>query len=306
MTQTNTPTSFVDRSCPICDSREAKQFAAANFDLSRLDTFGFASRKLPEFMHYRLAECKACDLIFSSPAPSPESLQQAYHDASFDTSKESEYAAQTYGRYVKRFVPKLAGCDGALDIGTGDGAFLKQLLSLGFSGVQGIEPSAAPVNAADPEVRPLIRHASFVASDFQPEQFRLVTCFQTLEHVFEPLQLCRDVYRITKPGGAFFTVCHNRRSLLSTLLRTKSPIFDIEHLQLFSPASAKALLERAGFKRVEVFYVVNRYPVSYWAKLIPAPLPAKHALLKLLNSTGVGKINLAAPAGNLAAIAYRE
>ena len=293
------------RDCPICGSSQAIEFAEANVDASRLGAFAFASRKLPEYMHFRLVVCRACDLLYASPAPKPSALEQAYEDASFDASSESEYAAKTYRKYLNRIVAELPDRDGALDIGTGDGAFLEQLLTAGFENVIGVEPSAAPVAAAKTQVRALIRNKPFRSSDYGSEEFRLVTCFQTIEHVHDPLQLCRDVFRITKVGGAFFIVCHNRRALLNRTLGQKSPIIDIEHLQIFSPASVRALLKTAGFTRVEVKPIVNCYPASYWARLIPTPPRVKDALLSLLNSTGAGKLEFAAPVGNLAAIAFR-
>jgi len=293
------------RNCPICDTSRAVEFAPANFDLNRLDAFAFASRKRPEFMHFRLVECQTCDLLYANPAPNPDALVKAYAAASFSASNESAYAAKTYGNYLKRYVADMPDRDGALDIGTGDGAFLEQLQAAGFENVAGVEPSAAPVQAAKPHIRTLIRLGPFRASDYASEEFRLVSCFQTIEHVHDPLQLCRDALRIIKPGGAFFIVCHNRRALLARVLGSKSPIFDIEHLQLFSPVSAQALLKTAGFKRVEVRPIVNRYPVSYWANLIPAPTRVKDVLSGVLTSTRAGKVTLAAPVGNLAAIAFR-
>jgi len=298
-------TELFPRTCPLCGSADAREVAPANFDPSHFDSFAFASRKRPEYMHLRLVECAACDMLYSSPAPSREALETAYHAASFDASAESRYAAITYGTFLPRIARRLPSRDGALDIGTGDGAFLSELLKAGFQGVAGVEPSAAPIAAADPAVRGLIRHSPFRPADYAAQQFRLVTCFQTMEHVFDPLQLCRDAHRITKEGGAFFIVCHNRRALLARLLGRRSPIYDVEHLQLFSPRSVRVLLERAGFRQVEVRPVVNRYPTGYWAKLLPAPERIKDSLLGLLDKTGLGALTLAAPVGNLAAIAWR-
>jgi hypothetical protein len=67
----------------------------------------------------------------------------------------------------------------------------------------------------------------------------------------------------------------------------------------------RVLLERAGFREVEVRPVVNRYPTGYWAKLLPAPTRIKDSLLGLLDKTGLGAVSLPAPVGNLAAIAWR-
>jgi SAM-dependent methyltransferase len=296
---------LVTRACPGCGGSDSRAFADANIDPEALGAFAFASRKLPEYMHHALVVCQECDLLYANPAPDRASLEAAYHDAAFDASDESRYAALTYASYLPRIVANLPDRNGALDIGTGDGAFLEQLEQHGFTGVVGVEPSAAPVAAARPEIRPLIRHAPFRSADFTPESFSLVTCFQTIEHVYDPLALCKDAFGALRRGGALFVVCHNRRALLARAMGLKSPIYDVEHLQLFSPRSVRALLARAGFSRVDVHTVVNRYPIDYWARLSPIPGSLKPRALALLRSSGVGRFTLAAPVGNLAAIAYK-
>ena len=51
---------------------------------------------------------------------------------------------------------------------------------------------------------------------------------------------------------------------------------------------------------------MNRYPAAYFAKLLPMPGRLKDALLATLAATGVGRLPVAAPVGNLAAIAWRS
>jgi hypothetical protein len=47
------------------------------------------------------------------------------------------------------------------------------------------------------------------------------------------------------------------------VLGMKSPIFDIEHMQLFSPASFRNLLAAANFAEPKVQFVYNQYPIQY-------------------------------------------
>jgi hypothetical protein len=45
---------MINRYCPVCNSNnQSKVFAEADFalNLNQLDSFAFASRKLPEYMH---------------------------------------------------------------------------------------------------------------------------------------------------------------------------------------------------------------------------------------------------------------
>jgi SAM-dependent methyltransferase len=294
------------RNCPICGSNEhSRPFAEANVNLDDLDGFAFASRKLPEYMHWRLAECGRCDLVYVDLAPSLDKLAALYHDAAFDSGIEAELAGKTYGGFLPKILEKLPDRDGAADIGTGDGVFLKELLAAGFQNVVGIEPSLAPINAADPAIRPLIRHEVFQPNSFPDGSLSLITCFQTIEHLADPLTFCQDAYRAIKPGGALFLIGHDRRALSAKVLGRKSPIFDIEHMQLFSFASARRLLEAAGFSKIEVTPVYNRYPLRYWAQLFPFPKRLKATLLGLLKSNALGRLMITVPPGNLAVIAYK-
>ena len=160
--------------------------------------------------------------------------------------------ARSYARELRRIASALPSRDGALDIGAGDGAFLEQLLANGFSSVVGLEPSTAPIDQARPELRALLREGFFEGGDFQDASLSLITCCQTLEHTDDPLGLCNSAFRILKPGGALFTIAHDSRALSAKLLGARSPIYDIEHLQLHSRRSLHFMLEHAGFERIDV------------------------------------------------------
>ena len=182
------------RPCPVCGSAdESHVYCDAHFDLTRLDEFAFASRKLPEYMHYRLIACPVCDLIYASPAPGLEALALAYRDAGFDSAEEARYASRTYAWYLPSIIRRLPDKDGAIDIGTGDGAFLRKLLAAGFTSVAGVEPSSAPISSAQGDVRELIRHEIFRPDRFEPDRYSLITCFQTMEHVHDPSELARGL-----------------------------------------------------------------------------------------------------------------
>jgi len=297
---------MISRACPLCGSSDTRSiFAKANYELDRLDSFAFASRKMPEYMHYQLVDCPCCDLIYANPLPREEFLAEVYSEAAYDSGVESHFAAATYAARLPYVAERLPDRHGALDIGAGDGAFLEQLLLHGFDEVVGVEPSRAPIAAASENVRPLLREGVFRCDDFAPGRLSLVTCFQTLEHLSKPQEMTRGVWELLKPGGAAYFICHNRRALSVRLLGRKSPIFDIEHLQLFSPRSARYLMEQAGFKDVRVMPIVNRYPLRYWLKLLPLTRKFKEALIAVLDLLGFGSIVVPIPAGNLAVVGYK-
>jgi hypothetical protein len=126
-----------------------------------------------------------------------------------------------------------------------------------------------------------------------------------MEHVWDPLGTVRGAYQLLKPGGAFFMAVHNRKSLSAKVLGMQSPIFDVEHLQLFCPATGKLLLEQAGFRDVNVAALWNRYPLHYWVKLLPIADSIKRPLLAVLKQSAIGKMSLTFPPGNLICCGFK-
>jgi SAM-dependent methyltransferase len=234
-----------------------------------------------------------------------DTLATAYQAAEFDSGDEAGYASRTYARELRRILPRLPDLDEALDIGTGDGAFLEELLALQFSSVHGVEPSEAPIESAKAHIKPLIHSGLFQPQMFSPASFSLVTCFQTMEHVWSPLDLVRGAFGLLKPGGAVAIVIHNRHALSAKVLGMKSPIFDLEHLQLFCPSTGKRLLQEAGFRDVTVSAFWNRYPIRYWVKLLPLSDKFKRPLVRLLSESAAGMFPVAIPAGNLICVGFK-
>ena len=280
-------------------------FAEERFYPERLDGMSFSSRKPPEGMHYRLFECGLCDVLYANPLPATADLTAAYEGADYDSGREAQFAADTYARALSRIKPTLASRRCAVDIGAGDGAFVERLLEAGFEEVIGFEPSTAAMAFATPETRRHIRPHVFDGSDLAPGSASLVSCLQTIEHVPDPLGVCRAAATLLEPGGALLIVCHNRRAISARLMGRRSPIYDIEHLQLFSPAGIRNVLVRAGFERVSVRTLVNRYPLDYWLRLAPGTERLKGLTQGTLTQLRLGSRLLSLPAGNLVAVGYR-
>lgn len=294
------------RECPVCQRVTTTQvWTDSQFNPEQMNGFSFASRKKPEYMHYRLVRCTECNLLFADTAPETDWLHSCYQAASFDSGGESRLAAQSYARHIPLQIRQNISLEGALDIGSGDGAFLEQLLALGFKSVLGIEPSHAPIEQASTTIRPHLREGIFKGDEVPPSSQSLITCFQTLEHVDKPSKLCQQAFQLLHPGGALYVVTHNYRALPARILGTKSPIFDIEHLQLFDRKSLLSLFHGAGFESVEVKSFCNHYPLSYWLRLFPLPESIKQRLLSGLKFFGLENRCVSLCPGNLSAVGFK-
>lgn len=298
----------IPRPCPVCHAGadQASLFLENSIDPAKLSGFSFSSRKAPEYMSHRLVQCAVCDLVYADQPPDADELARAYHQADYDSSEEANDAAAAYTLAARQALAQLKQRHSALEIGTGTGIFLDCLKSEGFTELVGVEPSSAAIQAAPEHRRAWIREGVFEETDFQPESFDLVCCFMTLEHVRDPKVIAEAALRLLRPGGAFIAVTHDYRSLVNRLLGKRSPIIDIEHMQLFSAASVRQLLEGAGYGRVTVKAFVNRYRIAYWLRLMPLPAGIKSSVARLLGITGLERIKLGMNVGNLFVAGFKN
>jgi len=296
------------RACPICGAGtdQSEPFLSDSRDERLLSASSFASRKVPEYMSHAMVRCRVCDLAYVDRPPSVDELAANYHSADYDSAEEAEDAADAYARAKAPVLSKPRAHDAALEIGTGTGAFLDRLSQAGFRELVGIEPSTAAIDAAPAHRRTWIREGIFEGSDFPPESFDLICCFMTLEHVQDPGALVAAAHRLLRPGGVFVGVTHNRRAWLNKLLGRRSPIVDVEHMQLFSPRSSANLLTLNGYSDVGGASFRNRYRPSYWLRLVPMSRPLKDRLTTTLRGSWLDARRIPLNVGNFMSWGFKR
>lgn len=255
------------RNCPCCNEVGVLKFPS-KFDDSLLSSKSYSSRKIPELMHYSYFECINCKTLFVDDLPSNEFLRNSYNEAEFISRKDSVYAAQTYFEELKRL--NLLGSGKLLDIGCSDGAFISIVKAKSLMDVTGVEPSIHAIDNSDISVRECIEHTTLENFD-RKTGFNLVTCFQTIEHVNDLNGLIVKSKRLLLDQGHLVFVCHDRLSLVNRLLGERSPVFDIEHLQILNRKGVHLLMQKNGFVDVKVNSISNKYPIAYWLLLAPIP-----------------------------------
>lgn len=288
------------RPCPVCKAsiQDALLFQKENIDETRISGFSYASRKEPEFMCHRLLRCKRCDLVYASNPPEEHLLANAYHVSKYDSSEEADDAALAYIKTINPILKNLKSKNSVLEIGSGTGIFLELLKNLGFNEIIGVEPSSAVIEAAPLHRHTWLRNEVFKQQNFISASFDLICCFMTMEHVYNPLVIAQAAYQLLKPNGAFVTVTHDYQSLINRILGKKSPIIDIEHMQLFSKKSIYELFKRSNFSNVYSKPFINKYSFSYWLRLTPLPTRIKKYLKNTASLVGIDKIKIGINVGN--------
>jgi SAM-dependent methyltransferase len=215
---------------------------------------------------------------------------------------ESQQAAETYFQLVR---PWLKAADSWLDVGCSDGAFLQKLSLAGIKSIRGTEPSESAVHSASAIIRKSIYRGTVqqLREAERETHYSAISCFQVLEHLEDPLAALRDLRNMLASDGLLFLVTHDFRSPLNRLAGKRSPIYDLQHFQIFSRGGLANALKAAGFSTLECRSFWNRYTFRYLLKLQPFPWLRAAANSPAWNTWSGRLPLLPLPAGNLFTVA---
>lgn len=176
-----------------------------------------------------------------------------------------------------------------LDVGCSSGAFLKAVKNLGVK-AEGVEPAAGPAMTASESGLNVTR--GFLEDiNFPEDHFNIITLFEVLEHLKDPLSLMVECNRILRPGGMAIIRTGNSASWTCGYMKERWEYFQISkhggHVSFFNPLSLTYLAERSGFKIKKMMTYSVRfyekgdvsYPVYRTAKIISELLNAPSSLL---------------------------
>lgn len=260
---------LIHRPCPFCqNTKKSRIILRSNLDNTRtLDNLHYQSRGLPNRIYFQQMFCSNCDVIYASPSFKKEIIEKLYQKATEEDKKLSYIAAQKYEKILHGHMKNIKKIHSALDIGTGSGAFLEVLEKIGFKKIIGI----GPTSNADNNTQVKVIKSTFKSKLFLNRHFDFISCILSFEHFFDPHIILHQIKKIMLPGSVLFIVFHDWSSLINRILRKKSPLYDIQHLQLFSQKSVIKIMAKEGFKIIDLDSFTNTYPISYWLRLSPIP-----------------------------------
>lgn len=295
---------YVTKSCLFCGSDSCfRELYPRNFRDEDLDASVFSARRVTEHFHYRMVRCANTGLVFSREILPDEVLRRLYAGSKVTFNEYAPIIRKDYWRPLESLSESMKRGK-ALEIGCSSGFFLEELQSRGFQEVHGFEPSLEAKQMASPSVRDRIHTEFFTEKAFPDDTFDLICCFQTLDHVSDPMAMLATCRRKLRPGGLLYIIVHDSDGLQARLFGEKSPIIDVEHVYLFNPRNLTMAVEMAGYETLKSFPIRNSYPMKYW--LTHAPLPFKGPINAVCRALGLDRLRLSLSLGNMGIVARKK
>lgn len=227
---------------------------------------------------YELVECEKCGLAYIANPPDSEELARIYsagddyHVQLFNENSEEfmrmASVADQHMKIVRRFVKSDAkNTKRLLDIGCSSGLFLDKARSAGFD-VKGIEFSKESAAFAREHFDLDVHCGTLESASLTPKSFDVVTSFDVIEHVPDPMTELVAMAELLTDGGTAILSTPNIDGLFPKASYPLSKKLDYwthpeppYHLYQFSVRTLTAMLEKAGFEAGRV--VQLRMPLKY-------------------------------------------
>jgi 2-polyprenyl-3-methyl-5-hydroxy-6-metoxy-1,4-benzoquinol methylase len=231
--------------CPLCGHTGAQEWLSA-----------------PDWLHgrqqnYTLARCPACSVVWLSHPPKPEEMRNHYTDAYHKLiSAAGETSPRRWQKHTAALMQyKQSGA--LLDLGCSSGSFLASLPSNSWA-LYGIEMSADVAKRAEAGSGAQVFVGDILDAPFPPESFDVITCFDVLEHLYEPRKVMAKVTEWLKPGGVFYVYVPNIDSAEARVFRSYWCGLELpRHLFHYSPTSLGSLAKSVGLQKVSLVTTRN-------------------------------------------------
>src|SRR6266550_2616857 len=212
-----------------------------------------------------VVRCLSCGQRYVWPLPSEAELAAIYDPAYYRGGRGSvgfsDYAAlaparrHMFSRHLDR-IDRLVNTGRVLDVGCATGDFLLVAAQRGWEAL-GVDPSPAREQAQAAGVR-MVGH-TIDDADVAPHSLDLITFWDVLEHLPDPVASLRRAQELLTPGGLLAATVPNAGSAIARLSGRRWFGYKTagEHLQFFDPATINRCFEAAGFR------VAVRRPVAW-------------------------------------------
>jgi 2-polyprenyl-3-methyl-5-hydroxy-6-metoxy-1,4-benzoquinol methylase len=248
--------------CNYCGSENSSSFVSGR---------DFASNE-EDGTIFVLNTCNNCGLVYQNPRPHSSSIAKYYPD-SYSPYNKKGYFVKIFDNVIsssrkeRRCLLNFLQTGNLLDIGCANGIFLNEMQKKGQFEVTGVEFSPIASQKARLDFGLNVITGDLLAANFQGGQFDVVTMWNVLEHVHDPMGTMKEVHRILKPGGFFIIRVPNPQSLAANIFGKFWAGFDLpRHLFIFHKNILVKMAQDAGFSIKRTYFWGYMWPTSvkFW------------------------------------------
>lgn len=221
--------------------------------------------------HYGVTKCNQCNLVFLNFAPSDKFLVNYYSENFFKDSgikhgfsnyeKEVSNLRKSFTEHIKT-LQKYQDDGSLLDIGCATGVFME--LAARYWQVYGIEISPYASRIAQ-EKRLKVFNGKLQDSPYTKMKFNVVTLWDTIEHLTNPLETVQLLGKMIKPKGIIALTTGDVNSLAAKISGRHWHLYNIpQHLSYFDRKTITNLLSKGGFAVREICYPGVNFTLDYF------------------------------------------
>lgn len=174
---------------------------------------------------YKIWECRACGLWFTTPNPPDTELRRIYGDEYYkgvftnigyiDYEGDQEILRKNFQLRLEKIF-NIVHSGEWLDIGCALGFLIEIVQEKGFT-AYGLDLNEFAVQYCRAKDLADVRHGSSISEAFGGKRFDCVSLFDVLEHSRDPAALLREAVKSLRPGGVMLLEVWDPSSLISQL-----------------------------------------------------------------------------------------
>ena len=210
---------------------------------------------------FNVVRCKICGLLYTNPRPKPATISK-YYPKSYSNFLLSNRFFNLL-RYIifwnelNLLSSIIRKSSRVLEIGCGTGEYLSYLKHKGYE-VEGIELSKYCIDTARNKYGLNIKQGTIFDYKNKENYFDLIIMRHVLEHVPEPLETIKTIYKMLKENGTFFCLVPNTASYDAKIFKQYWRGFELpRHYFHYEPKVLKKSLNRKDFIILNFF--IARY-----------------------------------------------
>lgn len=247
--------------CPVCGTKITQVL---------LKSENRHGRSLQEpHVEFNVYQCHNCGLVGLPDVETDEAYYNLYYPQGYHSPTQIGLLGRAWGRLASFLVQRKINlmkryiktpCK-LLDVGCGDGVFLKRLDVCSFD-AHGLEPVKEAVEAAN-QAGLQVTQGNILTASLVSESFDVVTLWHVFEHIKDPTAALKRIHAILKPGGVLVMSMPNVNSMACRL--GKKYWFHLDsprHLWLYNETNIKRLLSSTRFKVESSSYLPFEFPLD--------------------------------------------